>query len=128
MRNIFADLTEYDTCLHNALVYEKEDKDKAARDHAGGYCELLVVAVPNLGNRRYIAFLTLPQDCEMRLQPDDHLTVNFDLENSAPKKGWRAAFMENISFAPPGFCTLSLTRPWNRETGTSTCPQTRSLT
>ncbi|RAK84755.1 hypothetical protein BO79DRAFT_258951 [Aspergillus costaricaensis CBS 115574] len=117
MRNTFADLTEYDTCLHNALVYEKEAKDKAARDHAGGYCLLLVVAVPNLGNRRYIAFL-FPQDCERRLRPEDHLTVIFDLENSAPETGWRAVIMENISFTPPGFCTLSLIRPWNRETGT----------
>ncbi|GAQ45610.1 polyprotein [Aspergillus tubingensis] len=118
MRNTFVDLTKYGTCLHNALVYEKEAKDKAASDHAGGYCELLVVAVPNLGNQQYIAFLALPQDCEKRLRPDDYLTVIFDLENSAPETGWRAVIIENISFTPPGFCTLSLTRPWNRETGT----------
>ncbi|PWY75945.1 hypothetical protein BO83DRAFT_426198 [Aspergillus eucalypticola CBS 122712] len=99
-------------------VYEQEAKDKASRDLAEGYCELLVLAVPNLGNRRYISFLTFPQDCETRLQPDDHLTVISDLENSAPGKGWRAVVTENISFIPPGFCAFSLIRPWNRETGT----------
>ncbi|GLB03420.1 hypothetical protein AtubIFM57258_007998 [Aspergillus tubingensis] len=99
MRNTFADLTEYDTCLHNALVYEKEAKDKAARDLAEGYCKLLVVAVPNLGN------------------PGQSYEVIFDMENSAPEKRWRTVIMENISFTSPGFCILGLTRPWNRETG-----------
>ncbi|GAA87762.1 polyprotein [Aspergillus luchuensis IFO 4308] len=80
MRNTFVDLTKYGTCLHNALVYEQEAKDKASRDLAEVYCELLVVAVPNHGNRRYIAFLALPQDCETRLQPDDHLTPHPAME------------------------------------------------
>ncbi|RAH59267.1 hypothetical protein BO85DRAFT_486865 [Aspergillus piperis CBS 112811] len=91
MRNTFVDLTNYGTCLHIPLVFEQEAKDKAFRDLGEGYCELLVVAVPNFGNRRYIAFLALPQDCETRLQPDNDLTVilTLDLENSAPEKGWQ---------------------------------------
>lgn len=118
MRNTFADRTEYGTCLHNALVYEQEARDLAALAVSEACSELLVVTVPNLGNRRYIAFLALPDYCGTRLQPDDRLKLVFDLENSAPEKGWHAIVTENIGFTPPGFYALSLTRPWDSETST----------
>jgi hypothetical protein len=111
--------SEYVTTLGFGLIYEHEHHVQKVRYIEAVSLELRLITIPRAGNRRYVAFLSLPAEQQLDLRSGDALTIDFnpDAEYADPDSFWHATVTDPTSITPPGMTTLLLTRPWSAESG-----------
>ena len=78
--------------------------------------QLRCMAIPDAGDRRYLGFLDISEmnTANLRLQPGDRLSLNFDPVFNDAADDWSAFVVDPLPFAPHSDVTLIFTRPWDK--------------